>query len=457
MKKLHLFILLASVFTLFISCEKENDVAEDPQEEITLDDLIKDGDYKYTEGDVKHMSPEEMADQIYGDDPANAAAKAEFLKNCSVAGDSVANEIGQNASALFFGTRNFTYMSVDETGKPIELSAFLGWGEYRLADKYFPMTQERIRLVCPYTHTLESECATASNGGYEFMLTTSNDLFIMPDGEGFGASRDRDQMYLNHDLQARQIYDALCAGYSIYINDVKGKLSKKWTLRVFGASQGAADAIAVHRMLDTETVTSGGSTKTLGEMWNFEHSFVCCGPYSPATTVEEYYKLGYVYFPIVLPLTIKSMLHAYPEFEARFPEERFYTEEYLKLKDDMDKYLRNNDLATSELNSICFDNLQVGDEKGNNYLRLERILSAEARDTNSQLYKDFMACLDKQDLTKGWTPRTKTYIYHCKKDEVVPWANSQKLISFFGDKCRTYELFIEGHMNSCIQFFITPW
>ena len=62
---------------------------------------------------------------------------------------------------------------------------------------------------------------------------------------------------------------------------------------------------------------------------------------------------------------------------------------------------------------------------------LDKMLSTDMLDTNSQIYNDLMDCLKEQDLTRGWRPYTKTKVYYSTGDEVVPCANAEKIIRLF--------------------------
>lgn len=451
MKKKGLLYLSALLCLTVFSCSKDDDSRKN--------DVVEPGVPDVELGEIKRMPVHEWADSVFGKDgeitdESRLLAKENYLARARQVEDSLANAVGENGAALFVGFMNFKYWSTDELGKPILLSAFLGWGEHWWFG-YEPMDQNHIRLVCPYTHTKYDECATLDEGGKEFLAMSVDDLFIMPDGEGFGVSIDRDQMYLNHELQARQIYDAMVAGYDIYLNNVEGKMESDWTLRVYGASQGAADAIAVHRFLDTKWYST---KERMCDHWNFEYSFVCCGPYSPKATMEDYYDKGYVHYPLVLPLTIKSMRASYPELAQKYPETRFYTDKYNENKELFDRYYINKELKTDDLNDKIFEKLS---KKGDpdDILYLDRILSPEVLDPNSQIYKDFIDCLDKQDLTKGWTPITKTYLWWSVADEVVPDVNSWQLYHLFRDagKCESYENMGFTHEVCCGIYIVSDW
>ena len=451
-----MYIILAAAAFLFAGCSDKQ--KEEPEIHPSVADLLKENVPVYEDGEAEHYTIDEWADLVYGKDGANAdesaaSAKADFKKRMYEKQDSLANVRGENAFTLIFGRKTFNYQSVDENGNPITLSAFLGWGEYWLFFNYYPLDQDNIRLVCPYTHTKESECATADGGGYEFTLQTFDELFIMPDGEGFGVNKNHDQLYLNHNVQARQLYDALAAGYEIYTKNVKGDFEDDWHLHVIGASQGAADAIAVHKLLDTHSIFG----VTFGDLWHFNYSYVCCGPYCPEVTMERYYSLREIYYPLVLPLTIKSMRASYPWLAEKYPEERFYTSKYTANMSEWNRIITNKELTADDLNSKLFKALQEGSDKGKNYLRIENILSAEVLDETSEIYKDFISCLKEQDLTSGWTPKTKSYVYYSKKDEVVPYENTRKLLDLFGSLAKPEEAFWDDHVDCCTQFMLKAW
>lgn len=486
-----------SLLALLASCNDDNE-GNDPQSEKPtqeqIDSLLQatfrqECPINYTINKSEQLTKEEMADFIFGPAGANSdegveEARKRYLERCGEIEDSMANALSMNAFTLIFEKINYNYPTIDQNGDPITLSAFMGFGEYLWFSGYEPLDQDHIYLCCPYTHTKEDECATADKGGYEFSLLMGDNLFIMPDGQGFGTNKNHDQMYLNHELQARQIYDALMAGKSIYENDWEGKFEKDWTLRVIGASQGAGDAIAVHKYLDTqcyypdevidvfmklyeafgfsaancENLRQQMKNTKCAEALNFEYSYAACGPYCPKATLEQYYLWGQMAYPCVFPLIIKSFLASDAAARAKYTEDRFYSDLYNANKAYFDGVYLKKTLNSDDLNKEIRKRLKVGSEKeAPETLPLDRILSAEALDTNSEMYADIAAWLDKQDLTSGWTPRTKTYLYYSKSDEVVPYVNTIKLMNMFGSKCSAEEAFWDSHVACCEQFMLKPW
>ena len=381
------------------------------------------------------IPPEQMADRLYGGANAgNSAARQKFLDECRHMDDSLAattRAVGRvsDGALCAFKTDSVHYQSVDEKGNPITLSAFLAYPGYRWANKEgFKDTKARhIVLMCPHTHCSDPECATSCDGkGTEYLGLQAISLYIMPDGQGFGASKDYDQPYLNHNLQAKQLYDGLCAAYYKYINGL-GEMTRNWTLHVCGASQGGGDAMAVHKYLDTH--------EDLAKLWHFEYSNVCVGPYSPSATLKQYMEDGYTTYPCVMPMVIKTMRNANPWFAEKYKEEDFFSDKYNELvKDSVDYHLKKKDLSSDKLMNFIWT-LRTSEERDKvteyNYIYLTNLLSADVLNPNTQIHKDLMKCLAEQDLDKGWRPIHPTRIYCSKGDQIVPYVNSVKLQEFF--------------------------
>lgn len=330
--------------------------------------------------------------------------------------------------------------------------------------------QDNIYLICPYTHTKEDECATKDNGGYEFksFIFSYDNLFIMPDGQGFGSDAGNVQPYIDHQTQAQQIIDAMEAGYKIYKDD-GGKMEKDWKLRVIGASQGGGNAMAVHRFLDTHSkIVPGPGGRGIGTyyriMWNFDYSYVCCGPYSPEVTMQTYSKWGKLSYPCVIPLVIKSMLESYPKLtlEKGYKEKDFFSGEWNQNKEEFDRIYRDKTMTADDLNYYICKKLGLSVVREHYDLPivpLGKMLSEDMMNTDSQIYKDLMECLKEQDLTSGWKPYTKTKLYYSTEDEIVPYANTQKLIKLFESnnvKCEKHERH-EGHVEVCTDFILSSW
>jgi len=385
---------------------------------------------------------EEFADIIFGADGANAdeekaEAKAKFIAREQQKADSMANVLGQNGLTKYFKKITYTYPSIDENGNTINLSALVTWGYWKGIFKDYNLDQDEMVLYCPYTHTLNAECATVSGGGNELTLLTEEILMIMPDYEGFGATNGRNQVYLNHSLCARQIVDALAPGYKIF-KDKKGTFEDDYRFLIMGASQGGANSVATQRYMEQTKETRNGVTKTLANWYGLDLVEACCGPYSPATTMEKYYEWGKVAFPVAFPLVIKSMLACYPEIMTGVSESDFYSASYLAHKSEFDYIFKYKTKSVGDINKLMINYCATSAHKKetSSELYIEDFMSADAQNVNSDIMKKLIKCLKMNELTSGWIPQHKIDFYVSEGDEVVPYENSVKMIDF----CQKYNL-----------------
>ena len=507
MKKLFLYLLAAVLAVAGCTKNDPEPSPESPEEDIDgfLQEVFwaQNDDLYYEVISKQRLTPEELVESVFGPedklDEEELAIKEAFLKRCDEKLEELRKEDPDGAAAIYFDRTFFKYHTVDQNGNRIELSAFVGWAIHRFP--WWPYDQNHVLLCCPYTHTKEDECATESNngfgGGYEFLTMLHDNLFIMPDGQGFGTNKDKVQTYLNHNLHAQQYYDALKVGQKIYL-DEHGKLEDDWTLRVVGASQGGGDAIALHKYLDThydkidltecyeskdpfQRIKANQLCKLYGypqgtkiieapfrDIHRFEFSYVCCGPYSPEVTMQTYSKWGQMSYPCVIPLVIKSMLACYPNELKKYREEDFFSGKWNSNKADFDNIYLKKTMKSDDLNEYICEKLGIKMKDHIPMAPLDSILSKSMLDTTSQIYKDLMTCLKKQDLTRGWTPRTKTKLHFTSNDEVVPYANTQKLIELFKASNCTYKTVDRswapsqskvpvGHVGCCSDYIQSSW
>ena len=73
----------------------------------------------------------------------------------------------------------------------------------------------------------------------------------MPDYIGYGVTKELPYPYLHHDVCAINSIDALTSGYDLFGDNGTCGMAQGWKLYLAGASQGAANAIAVHKYMDT--------------------------------------------------------------------------------------------------------------------------------------------------------------------------------------------------------------
>lgn len=250
------------------------------------------------------------------------------------------------------------------------------------------------------------------------VFVTGNALVLMPDYMGYGITKNSIHPYLNHELCAINSVDAFPAGYAVFEQLSDKGLKNDWQLYVTGASQGAGNALAVHKYLDTHP--------DIADNWRFAGTNCSSGPYNPIKTLEKYFADGKTALPAVFPLTLKSMLESYPEVMADFTEELMYSDAYLQVKDSIDEMISSKNYTTTEINLFFLENLKktVVDGLADDEIMLVDMLSDEMLNAESDIMKAVYSCLDKNDLTKGWSPVHPIKMHYSTGDRIVSYHNT---------------------------------
>ena len=342
----------------------------------------------------------------------------------------------------------YLYNSIDQYGKPIELSAMIFWLGYFQNEEWYDLAPEDIYLMEHYTISSNSEAPTV---GFPLEpLVSGNKLIIMPDYIGYGSTKGMIHPYLNHELCAVNSIDALPSGYALFDALSEKSMSEGWRSVVMGASQGGGNALAIHKYMDTHA--------SLAKQWNFAYSSCCAGPYSPAMTVDIYLESGKTIYPVVFPLTLKSMLDSYPSLFNGYSEEDFFSANYLNHKSKIDEMIGSKNYTSTEINNYFFENVRITSSEGlaDNEILLKDILSEAMLDQNSQLVKQLYKALDKSDLTEGWRPKHPIKLYYSKGDKVVPYQNSIAVQEAFGYDMVTVTPFSDdmSHHEVCAAWMV---
>ncbi|MBR4967582.1 MAG: hypothetical protein IKY19_05055 [Bacteroidaceae bacterium] len=360
----------------------------------------------------------------------------------------IAQKIGKPDIKIGFRKIIFLYPSTDVNGDPITLSAVAYWLGYFENNVWNDIKPDNICLMEHYTITSDAEAP--SNTFPLEMFMTRNTLTILPDYIGYGTTKEIPHPYLNHDVCAINSIDALTAGYSLFNDKNKCGMSQGWKLYLAGASQGAGNAVAVHKYLDTHL--------ELARKWNFAATNCSSGPYSPVVTIDKYLAEGKVAYPVVFPLVIKTMFDSYPAIMKGFTEDMAYSEGYLAVKSEIDRMLASKEYNTSAINQVFIDKVRktVDATLADNEIYLTDILSPAMLDKESPINKALYMCLEKNDLTKGWTPTHPMKLHYSLQDKVVPHENSQALFDAFGEDIVTLEQsqLPTDHTTTCSMWMI---
>lgn len=381
--------------------------------------------------EVKNDTQLPMSLFLLGIPEEYAAFKAPLASMVTMRESALKQQLGKSDIALGFRKTTFLYPSTDVKGNPITLSAVAFWLGYFDGGVWNDLRPDNICLMEHYTITSDAEAP--SNSFALEMFITGNTLTIMPDYIGYGITKELPHPYLNHDVCAINSLDALTAGYDLFNEKGKCGMSQGWKLYLAGASQGAGNAIAVHKYLDTHL--------ELATKWNFASTNCSSGPYSPVATIDKYLADGKVAYPVVFPLVMKTMFESYPDIMEGFTEEMAYSQNYLAVKDEIERMIASKEHNTAAINQVFIEKVRktVDASLADGEIYLTDILSPEMLDKESAICKALYQCLEKNDLTKGWVPVHPMKLHYSLLDMVVPHENSLALFEAFGENIVTLE------------------
>ena len=410
-KRFYMLPIIMLMMSVFTACDPNNNL-ETPDNESTTFYEVK-SDLQVPMSMFINSMPDEYA-----------AFKEPLASMVSMRESALVQELGKSDINLGFRKITYLYPSTGVNGEPLTLSAVAFWLGYFDNGVWNDLKPENICLMEHYTITSDAE--TPSNGYSLEMFITGNSLTIMPDYIGYGITKDLPHPYLNHDVCAINSLDALTAGYDLFNEMGKNGMSQGWKLYLAGASQGAANAIAVHKYLDTNL--------DLAAKWNFASTNCSSGPYSPVVTIDKYLTDGKVAYPVVFPLVMKTMFDSYPDIMKGFTEDMVYSQNYLAVKAEIDRMIAGKEHNTAAINELFINKVRktVDANLADGEIYLSDILSPEILDKESPICQALYQCLEKNDLTKGWTPIHPMKLHYSPFDAVVPQENSHAILEAFG-------------------------
>ena len=441
------FVFLAIMFfliTLCVSCCKNKDGNQGGSGNSEHED-VADVYYNVIYDDkVKALEYVDETFLKFGDDGQIAAMKDFIVGIVNNTTAQIIKSTGVQNVELGYRKVAYSYNTVGIDGSPVELSSVAFWRGYFVDDTiWHDMSPENICLLEHYTITDDYESPTQ---GYPLeLLVTGNALTVMPDYIGYGLTSHMVHPYLNHDVCAQNSVDALPAGYQLFEDLSSVSVKSDWRLSVIGASQGGANALAVHKYMDSHSDFSS--------RWRFDYSFAAAGPHNPSLTIEKYFEDGKTAYPVALPFTLNSMFVSYPEILGKYDRNIMFSENYLQWKDCVDEMLADKEFTASEINNVFYENVRVTVDEGlaDDEIYLVDIFSDLMFDEDSDFVKDLYKCLDKNDLTKGWTPSHSVKLFYSQGDRTVPFENSVAVYDAFGPDVVTFTETDEtlDHFTAC--------
>ena len=515
------FTLMAVLLSVFVSCS-DNKITQPAGVTGLTEDIhfVQDGEIG-SMGMIEHYEKLlEKASESNADDAAYIKYLQDQMEDAEHYCDSLINVAGANGQwdqgtdgaggknrLLGYQFATIRYKSIDHYGNPIMLSTLVVWPYNNL----FPNpAADNVIIGCHVTISSNAErptnyinnsimsdvgmlaCCAKSTG----LGASYENLVIIPDYQGYGATHGEPHPYLSQDLTARQVLDGVRAGIKYY--EQSHKLEKGWKSVSTGYSQGGSVAMAVHRYIERNNLESE---------FNFAGSVCGNGPYDPVATLQKYMQqgtngaFGEVYMPVSAAMMMYSMCKTNPRLMGKYTHEDFLSEKFLAtgIIDMIEDKQLNTDQVQEELFKYCAEhNSSEGtfcmqrlatdgyyhtyakDTKDlytweSGYIKtafaspgdmLEYYTNVYFRDngktdgitgdyTHVKLLK---SALEDNILYRDWKPAHPIFLYHTEEDEVVVFQNYRNCLDAWkGSKYvhgRVYKGTTHTHVNYGSVFYM---
>ena len=223
------------------------------------------------------------------------------------------------------------YKSIDHYGSPVVLSTLVVWPYNNIFSNPDP---NNVIIGCHVTIGSNAErptnysknsimsdvgmlaCCAKSNGiGSDY-----ENLVIIPDYQGYGATHGEPHPYLSQTLTARQVLDGVKAGIQYFQSTSSSPLEKDWRSVSTGYSQGGSVAMAVHKYIEQNDLVSE---------FRFAGSVCGSGPYDPVATLQKYIQTDEVYMPVAVGMMLYSMCETNPRLMGKFEPKDYLTKKFL--------------------------------------------------------------------------------------------------------------------------------
>lgn len=369
---------------------------------------------------------------------------------------------------------NIRYRSVDINGNPVALSELIIFPYNSIFANPHP---QNIIVACHDMITANSqkptnfstdevdEYANWACSALLFSSTYSDNLVIIPDYQGYGATHGDTHPFLERKLTARQVVDGVIAGKKWFEENEKS-LKKGFKTGVIGYGEGGSVAMGVHQYIEQNN---------LSDELNFVGSSCGGGMYDPQATLNHYVQDGKVYDLATLGLMIKSLCDTNPFMKQyKLTPSDYFTDAFLKsgIMDWLSSKAYTNDeirkklLAYSWNNSNGFSIMRTSrssdyeylpyissneyDKNGKKrkweiyngdserypaYCEINSVLKPElveflknggsVKSENAVAFFTLKRVLSKYDIDKVWQPQHPIFLIHSPKDEVAPIVNYQ--------------------------------
>ena len=372
---------------------------------------------------------------------------------------------GESGSNKLLGYKYATirYKSIDHTGKAAMLSSLVVWPyNVILSDP------DANNLVIGCHVTIGSNAERPSNYSKNSIMTdvgmlaccakshdaglSYENLVIIPDYQGYGATHGEVHPYLSQDITARQVLDGVRAGKAFYEQYLKHNLEDDWRSISTGYSQGGSVAMAVHRYIEKNNLASE---------FRFAGSVCGSGPYDPVATLQKYIDEDKIYMPVAAAMMIHSMCNTNHRLMGKYNVEDYMSDAFINT--GIIDMIKSKTLDTDKMNDALLEHsakynkddktsLCMYRKSGKNYYPYRKdtkekyswdtgakstyVLTSEClrpevinwmKGEKDPAHKDKMealiSALNDNVLCNNWLPERPILLFHTKEDEVVPFEN----------------------------------
>ena len=299
-------------------------------------------------------------------------------------------------------------------------------------------TCSSIWLENHYTSSRWNECPSQTPMPGMIKCSLFGAIYIGPDYQGLGLSRNLRQPYFNTVLLADQSIDCFKAALSL-LKECGPTLSDNYLTFNMGYSLGGAVSLGVARRVELDP--------EIKKIMHLKKSYCGAGPYDQVTMMDRFLSQPdqVLDLAVSLPFAIKSILFTSPSLSAKYSESDFFTQGLLD--SGILKKMDSREYTTGQLDRMLYD---AGFNTPNT------ILSAKLLQDDTPLAKEFRQELGKLNLATGWTPTIPIVFYHSKGDEVVPIECLECVkANMAGNPNITYKLDDAGeHGSSGTKFYL---
>jgi len=291
----------------------------------------------------------------------------------------------------------FTYKSVDVIGNPVTLSGTVIFPN--IVSDVDTFTLDGISLYnSNWTNTKNS---ISQAGSPVFLRTLFNQVVVIPDYQGFGAtSGTYFPSLLCYNELARQAVDCEMAALEL-VKKFGGNMKEGYETYVMGVGRGAAVSMATQKYLETF------APEDVRTAINLSSTYCCAGSYDNKELLNHYRENGgNAEFTVS---AIQNIYYANPDIFFEYKLSDFFSDEY---------------------NSGVSDLSEVSQIMNPRFFR-----ASGSFNFDEPLSKLFFKALERETTIIGWAPKSHIFVEHSKLDDEVPYRlsrNSFTTLSYNG-------------------------